>query len=490
MVKVKEDMTGWKMWEHGVPDSRLTVIKQVDDYIEKNGSRRAQYLCECNCGCGQPVIALAKEIKSGHTKSCGCLKFTIGKYLIEDDYLMSEFDWSKNANEPSNIALHGDTSVHWICGTCGHKWESIIISRAKGHGCPLCGGRTCVSGKNDIITKYENETNEETKNKLKELIKCFINYEDARLYTPNSNKEILMKCPDCGEIVSKSICDVFNKGFHCKICSDKISYPNKFIYSLMKQLKLDVLDREWNRPDWMRATNSSKYSFDIYFEYNGNKYVVEADGGLGHGKRKYNSAETDVDGKQRDELKEKLAHMYGINVIRIDCDYKNAAKRFDYIKNNITESELGSLFDLSVVDWQKCDMQGQRNLVKTVCEYYDKHNDNTITDIAKAFGLSVVTISSYLKRGSKFGWCSYTEQKKKENATKASSRAKMKPVIQMDMDGNEIAYYGSMMEAAKAVGVKNSSYIAQCCLGTRHFAYGFKWKYATYIEFSNDGVLT
>ena len=37
MVKVKIDMTGWKMWEHGVPESRLTVIKQVNDYVTPQG---------------------------------------------------------------------------------------------------------------------------------------------------------------------------------------------------------------------------------------------------------------------------------------------------------------------------------------------------------------------------------------------------------------------------------------------------------------------
>jgi hypothetical protein len=49
MVKVKEDMTGWKMWEHGVPDSRLIVIQQVEDYVDNNGNRQAQWLCECAC---------------------------------------------------------------------------------------------------------------------------------------------------------------------------------------------------------------------------------------------------------------------------------------------------------------------------------------------------------------------------------------------------------------------------------------------------------
>lgn len=36
MVKVKEDMTGWKMWEHGVPDSKLIVIKQAGNSIVTN----------------------------------------------------------------------------------------------------------------------------------------------------------------------------------------------------------------------------------------------------------------------------------------------------------------------------------------------------------------------------------------------------------------------------------------------------------------------
>jgi hypothetical protein len=30
MVKVRTDMTGWKMCEHGFPESRLTVIRQAE----------------------------------------------------------------------------------------------------------------------------------------------------------------------------------------------------------------------------------------------------------------------------------------------------------------------------------------------------------------------------------------------------------------------------------------------------------------------------
>ena len=42
MVRVREDMTGWKMWEHGVPDSRLTVLKQAEDYVDSRGKCSAQ----------------------------------------------------------------------------------------------------------------------------------------------------------------------------------------------------------------------------------------------------------------------------------------------------------------------------------------------------------------------------------------------------------------------------------------------------------------
>ena len=73
MVKVRVDMTGWKMWEHGVQNSRLIVLKQVEDRIKKDGTRVAQWECECTCEKHTIIKADGKEIKSGHVKSCGCI---------------------------------------------------------------------------------------------------------------------------------------------------------------------------------------------------------------------------------------------------------------------------------------------------------------------------------------------------------------------------------------------------------------------------------
>jgi hypothetical protein len=68
MVKVKDNLTG-KVF------TRLTVLKQAEDYIEpKSGQHRAQWLCECSCEEHNQVIVLGKSLKQGKTKSCGCLR--------------------------------------------------------------------------------------------------------------------------------------------------------------------------------------------------------------------------------------------------------------------------------------------------------------------------------------------------------------------------------------------------------------------------------
>lgn len=72
MVKVRIDMTGWKMWEHGVPESRLIVIEQAEDYIDPKGVHLSRWRCKCNCGNTEDVFAIGRNIRSGNTLSCGC----------------------------------------------------------------------------------------------------------------------------------------------------------------------------------------------------------------------------------------------------------------------------------------------------------------------------------------------------------------------------------------------------------------------------------
>ena len=65
MVKTKRDLTG-------VVFGRLTVIEQAEDRVRPDGSRSAQWLCQCSCG-SLPKVISQLCILNGNTKSCGCL---------------------------------------------------------------------------------------------------------------------------------------------------------------------------------------------------------------------------------------------------------------------------------------------------------------------------------------------------------------------------------------------------------------------------------
>lgn len=78
-------MTGWVMSEHGVPDSKLTVIKQADDYVSKKGVHHARWLCECSCEDRNKVIVKGSDITHGKIKSCGCIRRIDNLYDTESE---------------------------------------------------------------------------------------------------------------------------------------------------------------------------------------------------------------------------------------------------------------------------------------------------------------------------------------------------------------------------------------------------------------------
>lgn len=104
MIKVKEDMTGWIMKEHGVPDSRWTVIKRVEDIISPNGESHAMWLCECSCNKHTIRAVRGKDLRSGNSKSCGCISAEKAALLNKKDnlYDLRSHDygvgWTTNTN--------------------------------------------------------------------------------------------------------------------------------------------------------------------------------------------------------------------------------------------------------------------------------------------------------------------------------------------------------------------------------------------------------
>jgi hypothetical protein len=67
MIKVREDLTGQIF-------GKLTVIQQAEDRIWPGGQRVAQWLCECSCPKHNQIIVTTSSLRSGNTKSCGCIE--------------------------------------------------------------------------------------------------------------------------------------------------------------------------------------------------------------------------------------------------------------------------------------------------------------------------------------------------------------------------------------------------------------------------------
>jgi len=55
----------------GVRFGRLTALHRTSDYIQPNGRKRVQWLCECDCG--NKISVESSNLSSGHTTSCGCV---------------------------------------------------------------------------------------------------------------------------------------------------------------------------------------------------------------------------------------------------------------------------------------------------------------------------------------------------------------------------------------------------------------------------------
>ena len=226
MVKTRTDITGWNMWEHGLPDSRLTVIKQVEDYVNVKGKHIPMYLCKCNCSNQAEITTSLYRIMDGVVLSCGCLQkersfkankkyntydlsgeFGIGYCLntgsefyfnLEDYDLIKDYCWGEyilstgyHALQARDVKTGKTIRMHYLFGCKG--WDHIDRN-------PLNNRRNnlrCATIKDNSKNKklYKNNTSgitgvtwESDRSKWKAFIKIdgkesrlgnFINKEDA-----------------------------------------------------------------------------------------------------------------------------------------------------------------------------------------------------------------------------------------------------------------------------------------------------------------------
>lgn len=135
-----EDLTGKRF-------GRLTVINRADDYIDKNGDRRVQWRCLCDCG--NEKIIRAQALKNGSTKSCGCLKNEKTSLRCFKNIVGQSFGrWVVVKREKDYVSPSGYHRTQWLCKcSCGN--ERVVDAST------LMGGRSVSCGcyKAEIISQ-------------------------------------------------------------------------------------------------------------------------------------------------------------------------------------------------------------------------------------------------------------------------------------------------------------------------------------------------
>jgi ribosomal protein S27E len=367
--------------------------------------------------------------------------------------ILNRWDYDLNDVEPSNIGYGANTKYWFKCPLGIHSSELKEINTISSRKYFDAQCNQCNSIGQWLINSYGSNALE-------------IYWSDKNLVSPfevsygSCNNFVYLNCPDCGNIKLISPNRFTRQGLGCPKCSDGISYPNKIAFNILEQLHVDFIN-EYS-PNWIKPKR-----YDFYFELKNKKYILEMDGAF----------HDDKCVKSNDYYKDNLATENGIEVIRIDCNY-NGFNRLSYIKDNILNSKLSKIFDLSEIDWLLCHQYSCTSLVKIVCDYWN-NGDNTVLNIANKFKLSSATIRHYLIYGTKLKWCSYIGQEEK---FKNIENQRIK-VYCVELD----RIFNSIIEIKSELNIC-IRHISDCCRNKPKYktAGGYHWiYYEDYMKLNN-----
>lgn len=110
MKQVKNDLTGMIF-------GKLIVLRQVEDYIEPNGTHRDKWLCQCTCEKHTIREVLGNNLRRPNgTKSCGCSSSEArrkrNRYEEKDGYIIG---FTSNTNEEFYLDLFNYELVKQYC---------------------------------------------------------------------------------------------------------------------------------------------------------------------------------------------------------------------------------------------------------------------------------------------------------------------------------------------------------------------------------------
>ena len=336
-----------------------------------------------------------------------------------------------------------------------HIWDETLSNIVNSDGCPICHKRRQKKPKSVEKSLWGTHP---------EVAALLENPEDGYTHTYGSKCKVPFICPHCGARKIAAITDIVHDGFSCRVChSTSDSYPNRFMIAMLDELGIEYIP-EYS-PDWL-----GQMRYDFYFIINQKEYIIEMDGFFHFNDLYYRQDD-------HDEIKNRLAEEHGIKLIRINCNYDSIVSRFNYIKNNIIESELSDIFDLSLIDFHRVEIYADIPYVKIAANYW---NDGikTCRELQPLLPrkLNLHTVRTLIRHASELNLISESVDEinqifKDEGyavvAKKFSERQRKKfGGIVCNETGK---WYPTLKEAAEDVGLSISA-ISLCVLGKRPFS--------------------
>ena len=279
---------------------------------------------------------------------------------------------------------------------CGHPPNYITPnSYLNGTRCPYCSNRVIKPYINDCYTLR------------KDLLKYFINEQDAVGLSPSDRELRLYKCPECNSIRYNTLGNIDHFGFSCYECGDGVSYPEKMMKKILEYL--GILFSIHKQFDWcVYELNNKKHHGIFDFVLDNYKVIIEMDGSF-HNIDNHFSGNSKEYAIQIDNIKDELAKENGYEVIRVNCCYGKTNNRFEYIKQNILTS-LSNILNLNNIIWDdlKMELELSSSLLVNACNLW---NDGySVPEISEIIKINKSTIISYLTRGNDLNLCCYNKK--------------------------------------------------------------------------------
>lgn len=436
-----EDKIDWKNCNGKMVNFIYGNIEDTFEIISHNiGTQRVEIKYNNETFFVKPNSIINGKLGQLFKKKRSTYLYDIGDTIIDNNRNLLITSKYKNSQ---NIRWY-----KYTCNICGWtEGEQSEYQLERGVNCSCCSNRTVVKGINDITTTAP------------WMVKYFQGgEEEASKYTCCSGMSITPICPDCKTIAYRSIriSDLYNKGYSCGICNDGYSYPEKFMYSILKQLNIKFITQFSKK----EAKWCKKYRYDFYLpDYN---CIIET-----HGMQHYQysgfklrSLEEEM---KNDENKKTLAELNGCQYYVIDC--RKSTK--NWIKQSTIDSGILNYLGCSFenINWDECDTFAISNRCKEACNLKAKYPEMTATDISKMMKISPPIIGKYLHIGTELGWCYYNKNGNKR--------------IMMSKDNIEICVFNSVKEITKVEEYKDfcETTIQNVCRGHIDSYKGYKFSY-------------